>query len=253
MNLISDTWLLFKSYLVTTLRQPVWIVVSLFTPICYLLLFAPLLDKMSTTPTGSNTNALTSFTPGMLIMLGMFGSLFVGFSIIADLRAGVVERLRVTPVSRLAPLLGRALRDAVILLAQCVLLIVVAYLMGLKADFGGVLLSLVLVIPMGIALASLSYALGLLLKSEDAIAPLLNFFTTPLLLLSGVLLPIALAPDWLQGAAKISPFYYLVNATRALFLGNFSDSSVWIGFVLVVILAALLVYWAASIFRRATA
>ncbi len=252
MYLLSDTWLLFKSYLQSTLRQPIWIGVALFTPICYLLLFAPLLEKMIT-GTGPGKNSLTVFTPGVLVMLGMFGSLFVGFSIIADLRAGVVERLRVTPVTRLAPLLARALRDALILLVQCVLLIVVAYLMGLKADFGGVLLSLVLVVPMGIALASFSYALGLLLKSEDAIAPLLNILTTPLLLLSGILLPLTLAPEWLQGAAKISPFYYVVNATRALFDGNYGDSAVWIGFVLVLALAAVCVYWAASIFRRATA
>jgi ABC-2 type transport system permease protein len=252
MRLLSDTWLLFKSYLISTLRQPVWIIIALFTPICYLLLFGPLLEKMLP-GTGAGTNALTIFTPGMLVMLGMFGSLFVGFSIIADLRAGVVERLRVTPVTRLAPLLGRALRDALILIVQCILLIVVAYLMGLKADFGGVVVSLILIIPMGVALASFSYALGLLLKSEDAIAPLLNILTTPLLLLSGILLPLTLAPDWLQGAAKISPFYYIVNATRSLFTGDFSDSAVWIGFVLVVALAALCVYWAASVFRRATA
>jgi ABC-2 type transport system permease protein len=252
MRLLNDTWLLFKSYLISTLRQPVWIIVALFTPICYLLLFGPLLEKMLP-GTGAATNALTVFTPGMLVMLGMFGSLFVGFSIIADLRAGVVERLRVTPVTRLAPLLGRALRDALILMVQCVILITVAYLMGLKANLGGVLLSLVLVIPMGIALASFSYALGLLLKSEDAIAPLLNILTTPLLLLSGILLPLTLAPDWLQGAAKISPFYYVVNATRSLFTGDFSDSAVWIGFGLVVVLAALCVYWAANVFRKATA
>lgn len=252
MRLLSDTWLLFKSYLISTLRQPVWIIVALFTPICYLLLFGPLLEKMLP-GTSAGTNALTVFTPGMLVMLGMFGSLFVGFSIIADLRAGVVERLRVTPVTRLAPLLGRALRDALILMVQCILLIVVAYLMGLKANLGGVIVSLILVIPMGIALASFSYALGLLLKSEDAIAPLLNILTTPLLLLSGILLPLTLAPDWLQGAAKISPFYYIVNATRSLFTGDFSDNAVWIGFGLVVALAALCVYWAASVFRKATA
>ncbi len=251
MKLVQETGLLFVSYLKATLRQPVWIIVALFTPICYLLLFGPLLEKMITGG-APGTNALTVFTPGVLVMLGMFGSLFVGFSIIADLRAGVVERLRVTPVSRLAPLLARALRDALILLVQCVLLIGVAYLMGLKADFGGVVLSLILVVPMGIALASFSYALGLILKSEDAIAPILNLLITPLLLLSGILLPLTLAPDWLQTTAKISPFYYVVNATRSLFAGVYDDSSVFVGYGLVIVLAVVCVYWAASVFRKAT-
>ena len=56
------------------------------------------------------------FVPGMLIQLGMFGSMFVGFGIIAEIRYGTVERMRVTPASRLGLLLGRVLRDAVVLL-----------------------------------------------------------------------------------------------------------------------------------------
>jgi hypothetical protein len=45
----------------------------------------------------------------------------------------------------------------------------------------------------------------------------------------------------------------VVNATRALFIGDFSDNSVWLGFALVTVLAVLSVYWAASVFRKATA
>ena len=37
-----------------------------------------------------------------------------------------------------------------------------------------------------------------MLKSEDAFAPVVNAIALPLLLLSGILLPMALAPDWLQ-------------------------------------------------------
>ena len=55
------------------------------------------------------------FVPGLLIQLALFGTLFVGFGLIAELRAGVVERMRVTPVSRFAMLLGRTLRDVSIL------------------------------------------------------------------------------------------------------------------------------------------
>ena len=58
--------------------------------------------------------------PGLLVLLAMFGALFTGFGLIAELRAGVIERSRVTPVSRLALLLGRSLRDIVSLLVQAV-------------------------------------------------------------------------------------------------------------------------------------
>ena len=34
--------------------------------------------------------------PALLVQLGMFGSLFAGFSLIQEYRTGVVERMRVT-------------------------------------------------------------------------------------------------------------------------------------------------------------
>ena len=44
-----------------------------------------------------------------------------------------------------------------------------------------------------------------MLKSEDALAPLVNGIALPLLLLSGILLPMALAPDWLQFLSDAQP------------------------------------------------
>ena len=57
------------------------------------------------------TNAFNWFVPGLLIQMAMFGAAFAGFGLIAELRNGVVERMRVTPMSRVAMLLGRSLRD----------------------------------------------------------------------------------------------------------------------------------------------
>ncbi len=252
MKFLHDTWLLFVSYLKATLRNPVWVIISLMMPITWLLLFAPLLEGIAKGPGFPPGGALNIFTPGVLVMLGLFGSTFVGFGLIADLRAGVVERVRVTPVSRLAPLLARALRDALILLVQTILLLLLAWPMGLSANLPGIILSLGLILLMSLTLASCSYALALALKSEDALAPVLNVFTGPLLLLSGIMLPLTLAPEWLRTIAAFNPFSHMVNAVRALFNGNFSDSSVVLAFTIMTILAALSVTWATRSFRQAT-
>lgn len=252
MKLVRDTWLLFSHNVRMTLRNPVWVVFGLFQPVCYMLLFAPLLEGAipDGTPGG---NAISVFTPGLLIMQGIFGTTFVGFGLIAQLRGGVVERLRVTPVSRLALLLGGALRDVVILLVQAVLLVLVARAMGLQASPVGVALVLVLLVLLGLLTASCSYAVALALKDENAFASTLNFFLLPLLLLSGVLLPLTLAPGWIQAAAALNPFSYAVDAARALFGGNLGDASVLYGFGVMAVLALLALSWAARSFRRATA
>jgi ABC-2 type transport system permease protein len=139
MKLIRDTWLLFGRDLTATLRNPVWLIIGLFQPICFLLLFAPLLNSIANAPGFPPGGALTVFTPGMLVMMGLYGAAFVGFGLIADLRAGVIERLRVTPVSRLALLLGRALRD--VLVVQSAVMLLVAWPLGLRADLSGMALA----------------------------------------------------------------------------------------------------------------
>lgn len=252
MKLVRDTWLLFSHNVRMTLRNPVWVVFGPFQPVCYMLLFALLLEGAipEGTPGG---NAITVFTPGLLIMQGIFGTTFVGFGLIAQLRGGVVERLRVTPVSRLALLLGGALRDVVILLVQAVLLVLVARAMGLQASLAGVALVLGLLVLLGLFTASCSYAVALALKDENAFASTLNFFLLPLLLLSGVLLPLTLAPGWIQAAAALNPFSYAVDAARALFGGNLGDASVLYGFGVMAVLALIALSWAARSFRRATA
>ncbi len=136
--------------------------------------------------------------PGLLIQLGPFGAAFVGFSIIADWRAGVIERYRVTPVSRLALPSGRVLRDALTLLAQAVVLVLAGLAFGLRAPIGGVLIGLAFMAMVAISLAGISYTVTLLFKSEDGLAPLLNMVMVPLMLLSGIMLPMTLGPGCLQ-------------------------------------------------------
>ena len=144
-----------------------------------------------------------------------------------------------TPASRTALLLGRVLRDVVVLLVQGALLVAVSIPLGLRAPFMGIVLSLLVVALLGAAFASISYALALTLKSEDAFAPLLNAFVLPVLLLSGILLPMTLAPAWLQTVSDINPLKHVVDGAREFFLGGYDTSTAWWGLGLTVLLVVL--------------
>lgn len=196
MRFLRDTWILFSHNVRMTLRNPVWVFLGIFTPVLYLLLFAPLLDPLTNAPGFPAGGGLEGFTPAALVIIGMFGATFVGFGLIAQLSAGEIERLRVTPASRLALLMGSVLRDVAQLLEQAALLVVIALLLGLELEnVAGVGMALVM---LGLLLASCSYALALTLKDENSFSSTLQFFLAPLLLLSGILLPLTLAPDWLR-------------------------------------------------------
>ena len=252
MKFLRDTRLLFMRNLMSTLRNPVWVFMGLFQPVLYLLLFAPLLDSLRM-PGFGPASALNIFVPGLLVMMALFGTGYAGFAVIADLRSGVVERLRVTPASRLGLLLGMVLRDVLVLIVQCALLVAVATFMGLRADPWGLVLLAGLMVLLGTMLASASYAVGILVKDEGALAATLGTVMQPLLLLSGVILPLTLAPTLLQNLATLNPFSHAVDAARAKVNGHLGDNAILVAFPLVLVLAALAALWASRIFRQATA
>ena len=253
MKLVRDTWLVFNRYIGIFLRNPAWVIIGLIQPILYLLLFAPLLKGISSSRGFPPGGAYNVFVPGLLIQLGLFGASGVGFGLIAELRAGVIERFRVTPVSRFALLLGRALRDILVLVVQSRILLLLSIPFGLQATFSGVVVMLGLVALIGLGMSSLCYAAALALRSEDSYAPLIFTLSLPLLLLSGVLLPLTLAPKWLQNVAAANPLSYAVTAARDMFNGNSGSPDVLKGLVIMVALCVVGVVIGARSFNRAVA
>ena len=253
MRTIRDTWLIFQRSLTLSLRNPVWVIMGIIQPILYLLLFVPLLTNVAKMPGFPPGPAFNTFVPGLLVMTALFGSAFVGFGLCDEMREGVVERMTVTPMSRVAMLLGRSLRDVVLLLAQGVLLVALSTPFGLELNAGGLIVAFAMLALIGIMMSPVSYTLALVLKSEDSLAPVVNGISLPLLLLSGVMLPMSLGPDWLQTLARFNPLYHAVAALRALFNASYHDGEITTGLVLLVVLAVVTVYVGARSFGRSAA
>lgn len=249
-HFLRDTRLIFVSALKDTWRNPVWIVVGLTQPTLYLLLYAPLLENV---PGLGGTNAYNTFVPGLLIMTALFSSLFVGIDVLTKLRSGVIERLRVTPVNRTAIVLGMVLRDVLMLWLQCAVLCVVSLLFGFRPSLLGIGILFGLMALVGVSLSSLSYALALAVKDENAFFSTVNMFSLPLLLLSGVFLPLSFAPRWMQIAAEINPMAHAIDAARALVNGTASDPSVLIAFAIFLVISVIFAYWLSRTIRQVTA
>lgn len=247
------TRVLFIAHMRNSLRNVVWVVVGMFQPICYLLLFAPLLNSLTNVPGFPSGGAYNVFAPGLLIMMGIFSAGFAGFNLVAALREGIVERWRVTPASRLALLLSMVLRDIVVLLAQSVLLVIAALIMGMRPDWTGLLPLVPLMILVGIVMAAFSYGITLLVKDQGALAALMNFIAIPLLLLSGITLPLSLAPSSIQKIGDANPFSYAVDAARAMVSGHLSDISILESFIIFAFLTILMLFWATNMMRKAVA
>lgn len=253
-KLLRDTYLIGKNELLIQIRNPLWLFFGLFQPIVYLALFSPFLSGIAHTPGFPTGNAIQFFAPGLLIMNVLFGAAFAGFGLIDQLRTGFIERIRVTPVSRVAIVLGLVLRAPVVLIVQSAILLVVALVFfGLQISWMGILILAVLLILIGITMASLSFTIALITKEEGTLAAVTNFFTLPLLLLSGVMLPLTFAPTVIQNIATYDPFTYAVNASRSLVNGVLTSSAITTSFILFIILCVVALAWFIRSMREAVA
>jgi len=208
-------------------------------PLVYLLLFGPLLEGAIV----GGGDPWQWFVPGMLLQLTLFSAAYSGFAMTPELRTGVMERLLVAPVSRAALLVGRVLSDVVQLYTQAVVLLAFAFLMGFRATVPAVALLFLLIGVLAAAISAASYALALTLKEENKLAPLLSSALVPLMLLSGVLLPMDGAPDWLHTLSRINPLSHVVDALRSMTLGDFANSTTLNGWLAAAGLAVVFLTW----------
>ncbi|MER6951172.1 ABC transporter permease [Nonomuraea sp. NPDC000554] len=247
MTLLTDTGVIFGRYLRATIRSTTNLLFGMLQPLLFLALFGPLLTRLDLGVSGSSWQNLV---PGVLVQLALLGGSFVGLGLLMDRNLGVIDRMRVTPVSPLALLLGRVLRDVVQLVVQSVLLVLLGLAFGLRAPLPGVLIGLTFIAVLAAALSALSYGLAMNVSTPPEFAAIANTAGMPLMLLSGLLLPMSLAPGWLDAASRVVPFRYTVDAVRQVFLGHYANGTVAAGAAVTLALALVCLLGGARLFHR---
>src|SRR6185312_1194369 len=210
------------------LHDPFSLIFGMIQPLVFLGLFGPLLAGSVGATVGGDVWGW--FVPAILVMTALFGTSTTGANLLFEFQTGAHERMLVTPLPRSSLLVGRALKEMVPLTGQAVVIVAVMLPFGLRVDGLGVLVGLVLLAVFGGGLGSLSYALAVAVRKQDwmfwAVQQTLLF---PLMILSGMLLPLENGPAWMRVAAQFNPLAHVVAAERALFAGEFVSGAVLAG------------------------
>ena len=252
MKILIETSLFCRRKIKENLRQPVWIASDLMTPLLYIFLFSPLLKNMNSPPL-TTAEVLNGFVPGILALLAFSTGMSSGWTIIWELQSGVIERLRVTPASRFSILMGAVVADIVYFLAPAVLVIVISSFLGFSIHAVGLVVLLLLLCLLVTAVSAWTVSIALILKQSSSLAAVVTVLHLPLTLLSGVLLPLSLGPDWLRAIAHVNPMYYTVEASRVLTKGVITGPETITAFAVMIPLTIVVLWWGTSVYRKAVA
>lgn len=236
-NPARDTWNVLTRELKPVVRDPFSLIFSLVQPLVFLGLFAPLLIGQSNAPVGET---LGWFVPGVLVMIVLFGTGATGSNLQYEMMTGSHERTLVAPLSRPSLLIGRALKEIAPIVVQSLIIVLIAWPFGFAVHWGGLVIGLALLAVFGVGLGSLSYSLALKTKNREwlfwGVQQTLIF---PLLILSGMLLPLDFGPGWMRAVAAVNPVNWVVQAERALLAGDLGSPTVVWGWIAALILAII--------------
>jgi ABC-2 type transport system permease protein len=215
-------------------RDPTELLTRSVQPILWLLVFGQVFGRTHAIPTG-RLAYIDFMAPGVLAQSILFTSIFFGIAIIWERDLGILQKMLVSPAYRSALVLGKALSAGVRALAQSVIVVVIALLLGIQLRFGALpLLGIVGAVLVGSALFStFSLLVACVVKTRERFMGIGQVLTMPLFFASNAIYPIEIMPPWLRFAARANPLTYLVDALRALMLeGGASAYGLGIDFVI---------------------
>lgn len=252
-GVLSDVGNVWWRETLTIVRDPFSLIFSLIQPLVFLGLFGPLLSGLAGDGSLLGGSSLQWFLPGVIVMITMFGTSMTGANLQFEIMTGAFERMLATPLTRSSLMIGRALKELTPLVVQAAIVTLVAIPFGFVLYPLHALAGLLLLGVFGIGVGALSYALAIAARKTEwifwAVQQSLLF---PLLILSGMMLPLETGPAWMQVASLINPLTYVVDAERALFSGTFGDPAVLWGFVAALVTAAIGLWVGVRSIRKAT-
>ncbi|MCD5322443.1 MULTISPECIES: ABC transporter permease [Pontibacillus] len=252
-GLVKDIWVLSKRSVLTTLRSPFSFIPNLLISTFFLLVYESGLSGISQLPAFEGANYLAFILPVSVVSAAIGGAGGAGQGIVKDIENGFFSRLLLTPASRLSIVLGPIIAGMLQLFVQTILILIVAFIMGLEVATGflGVLVVLLLAVGWGLAFAG--YSAGIALKTKNAQAAqagTLIFF--PLIFLSTTFVPYELIESsWLKVAATINPTTYIFESMRTVLIDGWQFWDIAKGFIAITIACAITITFAAVSAKKA--
>ena len=185
-----------------------------------------------------------------LLQTCLFGGLATGFTIAADFESGFARRLMLCTQSRMAILLGYMLSTFARALAMCVVVTLVAFVVGLKML--GSIPEILALYAMALAMSFIGtlWASGVMFRGRSAqVAPAMQMPMFIALFLAPVYLPIELLDGWIHAIASINPVTYVMEAGRSLLAGT--HEHVRVAVACIAAMAVVLGLWAVTGVRSA--
>jgi ABC-2 type transport system permease protein len=214
------------------------IIPPVFIAVFFFIVNIATLSKLTQAP-GANFD-YEAFQMPTAILLGVTG-ISRAPALVLDVQNGYLDRLLMTPVKRLAILIGHMVADVTVALVLTIPILAIGFALGVRFETGplGVIVFMLIAAAWSLAFAGFGYAIALKTGNPAAVnSSFLLFF--PFLFLTTSYVPREALSGWLDTVATFNPVTYLLEGLRSLVMTG------WDGAELAKALAAIAILGAVS-------
>jgi ABC-2 type transport system permease protein len=229
---VSRVYALAQRSVVRTLRQPAMVVPSIIFPLLLLSINSSGLNSATLLP-GFPTDSYFQFAIAIPFIQGaLFSAMSAGTNVASDIESGFLNRLSLTPLRRVALMMGQLSGILALGLIQALafLTIGIAFGDGLATGPGGVVVLLLLSLTITLAFGCIGAFVALRTGSGEAVQGVFPLFFAALFLSSMSLPRDLIATDWYRTVATWNPVSYMIEGIRSLFITGWDGEALLLGF-----------------------
>ncbi|HUZ00610.1 MAG TPA: ABC transporter permease [Thermomicrobiaceae bacterium] len=224
---ITDALLVARRQLIHMRRIPMELVGYTAMPVMFVVLFRYVFAGAITV--GGGVSYVNFLMAGIFVQSIAFSGPHTGITLAHDLQKGLIDRFRSLPMAPSAVLVGQTLADTFKAAISVVVMVGVGLAVGFRpgANLPEWLAAIGIMLLFTYAMSWLGATIALVVGTPESVDQILMTMLFPLTFASSAFVPVATMPGWLQGFTRHQPVSIVVNAVRALLLGQPVGNAGW--------------------------
>lgn len=224
--------MLARRSVVRTLRQPAMVVPSIVFPLILLSINSSGLESVTRIP-GFPTSSYFDFALAIPFVQGaLFSANSAGTNVASDIESGFLNRLALTPLKRVALMMGQLSGIVALGLIQALTFLAVGVVLGagIQAGIGGAVVIVLLSLTISLAFGCIGAFVALRSGTGEAVQGVFPLFFAALFLSSMALPRNLIEADWFQTVATYNPVSYMLEGIRSLVITGWDGQALALGF-----------------------